>query len=64
MSISNERIEILKEFQKKYNLTFSNIELLNQAFIHTSYTNENNIDVIKDKLEIFNLDKEVKEDHE
>lgn len=46
MSISNERIEILKEFQKKYNLTFSNIELLNQAFIHTSYTNENNIDVI------------------
>ncbi len=49
MSISNlltpERINELNEFQKKYNLDFSNLELLNQAFIHTSYVNENKIDV-------------------
>lgn len=46
MSISSKRISVLEEFQKKYNLKFSNIELLNQAFIHTSYTNENNADVL------------------
>ena len=46
MSISNERVIILEEFQKKYNLKFTNLELLNQAFIHTSFTNENNIDVL------------------
>ncbi len=46
MCISKERIVALEEFQKKYNLKFSNIELLNQAFIHTSYTNENNIDIL------------------
>ena len=47
MSISKERKAQLKEFQKKYNLKFKNLELLNQAFIHTSYTNENNIDVFE-----------------
>ncbi len=46
MCISKKRIVALEEFQKKYNLKFSNIELLNQAFIHTSYTNENNIDIL------------------
>ncbi len=46
MSISSKRISVLEEFQKRYNLKFSNIELLNQAFIHTSYTNENNADVL------------------
>ena len=45
MCISKERKIQLEEFQKKYNLKFKNIDLLNQAFIHTSYTNENNIDV-------------------
>ncbi|MBR5304412.1 MAG: ribonuclease III [Candidatus Gastranaerophilales bacterium] len=44
MSISKERKTQLNEFQKKYNLKFKDLELLNQAFIHTSYTNENGID--------------------
>lgn len=44
MSISKERKLQLSEFQKKYNLKFKDINLLNQAFIHTSYTNENNLD--------------------
>lgn len=47
MSISDERREILEEFQKKYDLKFSNLELLNQAFCHTSYTNENNLDILE-----------------
>lgn len=53
MLISKERIKILKEFQKKYNLKFKDISLLNQAFVHTSYTNENGIDVMEsyEKLE-------------
>lgn len=46
MCISNEREVQLLEFQKKYNLKFENLELLNQAFIHTSYTNESNLDVL------------------
>ena len=55
MSISKERIESLIEFQKKYNLDFSDINLLNQAFVHTSYTNENNISVFSsyEKLEFY-----------
>lgn len=44
MSISKERKAQLNEFQKKYNLKFKDYELLNQAFIHTSYTNENSLD--------------------
>lgn len=46
MSISKfldeKRLEKLNEFQKKYGLEFSDIELLNRAFCHTSFTNENN----------------------
>lgn len=55
MSISKEREKQLKDFQKKYDLKFKNIELLNQAFIHTSYTNENNLDEKNsyEKLEFF-----------
>ena len=55
MLISNERKLQLKEFQKKYNLTFENIELLNQAFIHSSYVRENNLDVslCYEKLEFY-----------
>jgi len=41
--INEERLEKLNDFQKKYGLNFSDIELLNRAFCHTSYTNENNI---------------------
>jgi len=44
MSISKEREVQLLNFQKKYKLKFNNLSLLNQAFIHTSYTNENNLD--------------------
>lgn len=53
MRISNERKKALINFQQKYNLDFSDISLLNQAFVHTSYTNENNIDVANsyEKLE-------------
>ena len=44
MSISNliteERLKKLQDFQEKYNLNFSNIELLNQAFCHTSFIND------------------------
>lgn len=55
MSISKERKKQLSEFQKKYNLKFKNIELLNQAFIHTSYTNENGLasDNSYEKLEFY-----------
>jgi len=55
MLISKERKEQLLEFQKKYNLKFENIELLNQAFIHSSYVRENNLDVslCYEKLEFY-----------
>lgn len=55
MSISKEREETLLEFQKKYNLEFEDISLLNQAFIHTSYTSENNLDekMSYEKLEFY-----------
>jgi len=45
--LSEEHIEKFKLFIDKYNLNFENIELLIHAFVHTSYTNENNIDVLK-----------------
>lgn len=55
MFISKERKKQLRNFLKKYKLKFKNIELLNQAFIHTSYTNENNISVefSYEKLEFY-----------
>ncbi len=55
MSISKERMEVLLNFQKKYGFNFSDLELLNQSFCHTSYTRENNIEVSKsyEKLEFF-----------
>lgn len=40
MIISNERIKELEEFQLNIDYKFNNIDLLNLAFIHTSYTNE------------------------
>ena len=45
--ITPEREKLLNQFQQKYDLKFKNIELLNQALCHTSYTNENNLDVLK-----------------
>ena len=55
MLISKERKQELLEFQKKYNLKFKNLELLNQAFIHSSYVRENNLDVslCYEKLEFY-----------
>ena len=44
--ISPERADLLQQFQQKYDLKFKNIGLLNQALCHTSYTNENNLDVL------------------
>lgn len=55
MFISKERKKQLRKFQKKYSLRFKNLELLNQAFVHTSYTNENGIDekLSYEKLEFY-----------
>ena len=44
--ISPQREDLLKEFQEKYGLKFKKTELLNQALCHTSFTNENNFDVL------------------
>ncbi len=53
--LDKERIKLLKNFQKKYNLKFGNIGLLNQAFCHTSYTSENNLseNLSYERLEFF-----------
>ena len=55
MSISKERKQKLLDFQKKYNLKFKNLELLNQAFIHSSFVRENNLDIslCYEKLEFY-----------
>ena len=55
MFISDERKKSLEEFQKKYGFDFKNLELLNQAFIHTSYVRENSLDISLsyEKLEFF-----------
>ena len=55
MHISTDRVNQLNKFQKKYNLKFKNIELLNQAFIHSSYVREKNLDVslCYEKLEFY-----------
>ncbi len=47
MEISAEREKELIEFASKYGLKFENIGLLNRAFVHTSYTNENSIDILE-----------------
>ena len=41
-----DRIQLLNQFEQDYDLKFKDIKLLNQALTHTSYTNENNIDVL------------------
>ena len=55
MSISSERLQQLEEFCKKYNLFFEDKDLLNQAFVHSSYTRENNLDISLsyEKLEFY-----------
>ncbi len=45
MEISFDRKEELVNFVKKFGLVFDDIDTLNRAFVHTSYTNENNLDV-------------------
>ena len=54
-NLDDERIKKLNEFQEKYNLDFSDLELLNQAFIHSSYVRENNMEISDcyEKLEFF-----------
>ncbi len=54
-NLDDERIKKLNEFQEKYNLDFSNLELLNQAFVHSSYVRENNMEISDcyEKLEFF-----------
>lgn len=53
--LSNERVEQLNKFQKKHKLKFDNINLLHQAFVHTSFVRENNIDISLsyEKLEFY-----------
>ncbi len=43
--LTDERLKKLETFQQQYDLNFSNINLLNQAFCHTSFTNENNLGI-------------------
>lgn len=55
MHISINRKKQLEEFQKKYDLEFKDISLLNKAFIHSSYVRENNLDISQcyEKLEFY-----------
>ena len=55
MYISKERKKQLRKFQRQHNFRFKNLELLNQAFVHTSYTNENSLDsnLSYEKLEFY-----------
>ena len=55
MFISKERKKQLCTFKKKYGIKFKHLEFLNQAFVHTSYTNENNLsaDESYEKLEFY-----------
>lgn len=41
MKINDKRLKLLNEFQNKMNYEFNNLELLNLAFFHSSYANEN-----------------------
>ena len=47
MEISAERKKELIEFISKFGLNFEDFSLLNRAFVHTSYTNENSIDILE-----------------
>jgi len=47
MDISPEREKKLNEFAGRFGLKFDDLALLNRAFVHTSYTNENNIDIME-----------------
>lgn len=42
MIIDDKRLEELSELESSINYTFKDKNILNHAFIHTSYTNENN----------------------
>ena len=43
MEVNSKRQDELKAFQNEIGIIFNNIEILNQAFIHPSYTNEHNL---------------------
>ncbi len=45
MEISPERKAELTEFVKKFGLYFEDYDVLNRAFVHTSYTHEKNLNV-------------------
>lgn len=47
MDISADRKKQLTDFVSKFNLQFDDFNLLNRAFVHTSFTNENNLDVME-----------------
>jgi len=44
MEITPDRKEELINFVKKFGLNFEDFDTLNRAFIHTSYTHQNNLD--------------------
>lgn len=44
MLLPCERLEKLKKFVSAFGLEFNDMELLNRAFVHSSYVNENNLD--------------------
>jgi len=41
LKINDKRLKLLKEFENKIDYKFKDIELLNLAFFHSSYANEN-----------------------
>ena len=43
LKLSASRRADLQEFQKSLNISFKDLALLNQAFIHSSFVNENNL---------------------
>ncbi|MEI7905537.1 MAG: ribonuclease III domain-containing protein, partial [Candidatus Firestonebacteria bacterium] len=43
LKLSASRRAELQEFQKSLNISFKDLSLLNQAFIHSSFVNENNL---------------------
>ncbi len=55
MALSVERLKKIKEFQKKFNISFKDQELLNRVFCHKSYVNDHKHEFLEDneRLEFF-----------
>lgn len=49
MKISNDRLKLLRELMDKVQYKFKDIDLLNTAFIHRSYLNENKCEKISNE---------------